>query len=164
MKLGQKYQALLTEAERRRLADIDQIRLCFETLSLAQAIDKDCATLLAKYELSEARFIMLFLLDASPEGVSPKTLAARAGITRATVTGLIDGLEQAALITRHVTPSDRRALTIHLTARGKELATTLFAQHSRWIASLFAGLSAAECTQLSYLLNKVAMQLHGAHT
>ena len=39
MQLEQKYQALLAEAERRKLDDVDSMRLCFQTLSLAARID-----------------------------------------------------------------------------------------------------------------------------
>ena len=43
MNLEQKYTALLHEAQRRKMADIENLRLCFQTLSLASSIDRDCA-------------------------------------------------------------------------------------------------------------------------
>ena len=95
MKLEQKYLALIQEAQQRKMPDVDGIRLCFQTLSLAAGIDRDCATLLAPHSLSEGRFVLLFLLDAAPGGLAPNALAERAGVTRATVTGLLDGLERA---------------------------------------------------------------------
>ena len=42
MQLAQKYNALLEEAQRRAMPDLDGIRLCFQTLSLAAGIDRDC--------------------------------------------------------------------------------------------------------------------------
>ncbi|MCG7220794.1 MarR family transcriptional regulator [Acinetobacter sp. AG3] len=159
MNLEQKYTALLYEAQRRKMADIENLRLCFQTLSLASSIDRDCAAQLAPYGLSEGRFVLLFLLDAASDAVAPKTLAEQAGITRATVTGLLDGLEREQLVERHADPEDRRALCIQLTAKGKQVAKTVFDQHSRWIASLFAGLTQAEREQLTGLLEKVAKNL-----
>lgn len=153
--LEQKYLALLGEAERRQLPGLDNIRLCFQTLSLACAIDRDCAALLAPHGLSEGRFVLLFLLDAASGGLAPNTLAEQAGVTRATVTGLLDGLEREALIERHADASDRRALRIRLTRKGKQVARTVFDQHGRWIASLFEDLSVAERSQLAGLMNKV---------
>ena len=91
IELEQKYRALLDEAERRGLPDVDNIRLCFRALSLAAAIDRDCAAMLAPHGLSEGRFVLLFLLDAAGAGIAPKVLAEQAGVTRATVTGLLDG-------------------------------------------------------------------------
>lgn len=159
MLLRQKYQALLQEAQRRQLPDVEGIRLCFQTLSLASAIDRDCAALLAPHGLSEGRFVLLFLLNAASEGLAPNVLAEQAGVTRATVTGLLDGLEREALIERHADASDRRALRIRLTRRGKRVAKEVFDQHGRWIAGLFGNLSAPERTQLAVLLDKVAANL-----
>ena len=156
MELEQKYLALLNEAERRGLPDLQGIRLCFQTLSLATRIDRDCAALLAPHGLTEGRFVMLFLLDTAPDGLAPNVLAEQAGVTRATITGLLDGLEREALAERHADPSDRRALRIRLTRQGKRLAQKLFEQHGLWIAGLFSHLSAAERTQLARLLDKVA--------
>lgn len=154
--LQQKYLALLAEAERRGHPDLDSTRLCFQALSLAVRIDEDCAALLAPHGLTEGRFVLLFLLDAAGEALSPNALAQQAGVTRATVTGLLDGLEREALVERHADADDRRALRIELTRQGKQLARRLFEQHGRWIAGLFGGLSAAERTQLARLLDKVA--------
>lgn len=159
MTLKQKYQALLQEAQRRQLPDVEGIRLCFQTLSLAAAIDSDCAALLAPHGLSEGRFVLLFLLDAASEGLAPNVLAEQAGVSRATVTGLLDGLEREALIERQADASDRRALRIRLTRRGKRVAKEVFDQHGRWIAGLFGNLSAPERTQLAALLDKVAANL-----
>lgn len=156
MKLEQKYQALIEEAQRRNLPDVDGIEVCFQVLSLAANIDRDCSALLAPHGLSEARFVMLFLLDVVPDGLAPNALAELAGVTRATVTGLLDGLEREELIARHTNVNDRRALCIRLTSKGKELASTVIDQHGLWIAGLFSNLSAAERKQLTRLLDKVA--------
>lgn len=159
MKLEQKYQALIQEAQQRGLPDIEGMELCFQLLSLAAGIDRDCAARLAPHGLSEGRFVLLFLLDAAQQGLAPNMLAERAGITRATVTGLLDGLEREALIERHADTHDRRALRIVLTRKGKRLAKTVFEQHSLWIASLFGRLSNAERQQLRTLLDKVVGHL-----
>ena len=161
MKLEQKYEALLHEARRRKIPDEEGIRLCFQTLSLAAAIDRDCAARLAPHGLSEGRFVMLFLLDAATDGLAPNELAERAGVTRATVTGLLDGLAREELIERHAVAGDRRALCIRLTRKGKGVAKTVFEQHGRWIAGIYGTLGAAERKQLAALLEKVASNLAG---
>ena len=83
MKLDQKYRALILEAERRGMRDIESMRICFEVLSLASAIDKECASLLAPHLLSEGRFVILSLLAGSTDGMAPNALAKQAGVTRA---------------------------------------------------------------------------------
>ncbi|MFT3803562.1 MAG: MarR family transcriptional regulator [Burkholderiaceae bacterium] len=164
MELEQKYRALIHEAQQREMPDVEGIRLCFQTLSLAARIDRDCAALLAPHGLSEGRFVLLFLLDAAPDGLAPNTLAERAGVTRATVTGLLDGLERESLIERRADADDRRALRIRLTRKGKRVAGTVFEQHGRWIAGLFGNLSATERKRLAALLDKVAGNLGSATT
>ena len=159
MKLEQKYNALIQEAQRRKMPDVEGIRLCFQTLSLAAGIDQDCAALLAPHGLSEGRFILLFLLDAAPGGLAPNALADNAGVTRATVTGLLDGLEREGLIERLADTNDRRALCIRLTRKGKRAAKTVSEQHGRWIAGLYGNLSVSERKQLATLLEKVAGNL-----
>lgn len=163
MQLEQKYQALLSEAARRGLADTDSMALCFQTLSLAARMDRDCAALLAPHGLSEGRFVLLFLLEAASEGLAPNLLAEQAGVTRATVTGLLDGLEREALVQRLPDATDRRALRVQLTDKGRQLARQLFAEHSRWIAGLFGPLSPAERRQLARLLGKAASGMDAAH-
>ncbi|MGE5990036.1 MULTISPECIES: MarR family winged helix-turn-helix transcriptional regulator [Klebsiella] len=159
MNLEQKYQALLDQAQQRLLPDVEGIRLCFQTLSLASSIHRDCAAQLSPYGLSEGRFVLLFLLDSMPDGLAPNILAKQAGVTRATVTGLLDGLEREELIERLADTVDRRALRVRLTRKGKRVAKVVFDQHGRWIASLFGNLSSPERTQLATLLGKVARNL-----
>ncbi|MBN5028694.1 MarR family transcriptional regulator [Stenotrophomonas maltophilia] len=150
-----KHQALLEEAQRRGHANIAQLRLCFQLLSLTSSIDRDCAARLAPHGLSEGRFIVLFLLHGADGSLPPHELAERAGVTRATISGLLDGLQREGLLQRRSDAEDGRRLQIVLTAKGARLADALFEQHTRWIGGLFNGLDADEQQQLSRLLHKV---------
>ena len=101
-----KHQAFLTELARRGQPDTGELALCFQVLSLASAIDQDCASRLAPLGLSEGRFVLLFLLRGADTALSPHQLAERAGVTRATVTGLLDGLEREQLLRLRVPDID----------------------------------------------------------
>ncbi|WP_338712966.1 MarR family transcriptional regulator [Stenotrophomonas geniculata] len=153
--LEAKHSALLDEAQRRGHTGVAQLRLCFQLLSLSSAIDRDCATRLAPHGLSEGRFIVLFLLHGAGGTLPPHELAERAGVTRATISGLIDGLRREGLLQRRSDAEDGRRLQIVLTTQGKCLAETLFNQHTQWIGGLFSGLDAEEQQHLSRLLHKV---------
>lgn len=150
-----KHDALLGEAQRRGHSNIAQLRLCFQLLSLASSIDRDCAARLAPHGLSEGRFIVLFLLHGADGPLPPHELAERAGVTRATISGLLDGLQREGLLQRRSDAEDGRRLQIVLTAKGMRLAEALFEQHTQWIGDLFNGLGADEQLQLSRLLHKV---------
>lgn len=153
--LETKHQAFLTELERRGQSDAGELALCFQLLSLARAIDQDCASRLAPQGLSEGRFVLLFLLRGADTALSPHQLAERAGVTRATVTGLLDGLEREQLVSRHSDPDDKRRIHVRLTRAGQTLSARLFDQQTRWIASLFADISATERQVLGTLLHRV---------
>lgn len=152
--LEQKHLALIAEAERRSDDASPNLRLCFEIIALAAAIDRDCAARLAPHDLSEGKFVLLFLLHQVPEGLSPHELADRAGVTRATVTGLLDGLERDGFLARQQSKEDRRKVLVQLSSKGKDAARALFDTHTRWIASLFAGFDESDRETLSALLQR----------
>ncbi|WP_454694972.1 MarR family winged helix-turn-helix transcriptional regulator [Achromobacter aegrifaciens] len=153
--LEPKHRALLEVAAKRGLPSADGIGLCFQLLSLAKAIDRDCAARLAPRQLSEGKFVLLFLLHEQADGMSPHELADGAGVTRATVTGLLDGLERDGFIARRAGKDDRRKIIVKLSAKGRAEAGRLLEEHTDWIGSLFAGLSAADRASLRELLGKI---------
>lgn len=153
--MEQKYTALINKAQQDALPSIPQLQLCFQILSLGAAIDTDCTSRLSCHQLSEGKFVLLFLLHDQEDGLSPCELAERAGVTRATVTGLLDGLERSELAVRSRDKRDRRSITVRLSPKGKELIGGLFAVHTRWISTLFAGLIEEERTILGRLLHQV---------
>jgi DNA-binding MarR family transcriptional regulator len=152
--LEKKHIAMLEHAERHRHPQLANIRVCFETLALASAINSDCAVRLGKYGLSEGKFIILFLLQDQQDGLSPGELADQAGVTRATTTGLLDGLERDGFVARQAGAGDRRTVTVRLTKEGETISRDLFVEHSQWITTLFANLSDPEKRVLSQLLKK----------
>lgn len=153
--LEQKHRALLQEAERRAVAETGNMRACFELLALTGAIDRDCAARLAPHRLSEGKFVILFLLNDQAQGLSPHELADRAGVTRATITGLLDGLERDGFVERRSGLNDRRKIAVVLTETGRKTAGDLLGEHSAWIASLFAGFSAEEHQTFHTLLQRI---------
>lgn len=154
-RLEQKHLALIEEAKRRGHAETGNLRACFELLALAAAIDRDCAARLAPQKLSEGKFVVLFLLHDRPEGLSPHELADRAGVTRATITGLLDGLERDGFLRRRADADDRRKISVRLTAKGRKTARDLFNEHARWITALFTGVTADEKRVLSAVLTRI---------
>lgn len=78
------------------------------------------------------------IVDASRagDGVSPKALAAAIGITSASITVLIDRLERRGLVTREVSPSDRRGLLLHPTPEGLALIESARGPGTDFIAVL----------------------------
>ena len=157
--LDPKYQALLEEAERQDLADQDSMRVCAQTLTLAAMIDRRRAAALDPQGLSEGRFILLFLLEGHKSGLPPHVLADQAGVARATITGLVDGMVRDGLVERHGNPDDRRSNLVVLTRKGRTLSKRVFPGQAEALAEAFVSLSANDRRQLSRLLTKVSANL-----
>lgn len=161
IELDRKYLALLDEADRRGRIGAEPLRLCFEVLALGAAIERSCALRLAPHRLSESKFVLLLLLLDASDGLAPFALAERAGVTRATITGLLDGLERDGFVARHADPEDRRRISVRLTEQGQSKARDLIDEHTRWIASLFAGFDEGERRVLSTLLGRAWRNVDG---
>lgn len=124
---------------------------------------------LADHNISQGRFGVLMLLwkggqrrDASasddmcaPSPRTPAELADAAGVTRATMTGLIDTLERDGLVRREPDPNDRRMMSVRLTTRAETYLKQMLPGHFQTMARLMAPLSESERKTLVRLLTKV---------
>lgn len=110
--------------------------------------------------LSQGRFTVLMLLYDKSCGrtnvFTPAQLAEKAGVTRATMTGLIDTLERDGMVTRKPDSADRRQLCVELTPRGTAFLNKLLPEHFRRIAALMSVLSETERRTMVRLLGKIA--------
>ena len=157
MTLHQKYLALMDSATQAGVP-YKLLRTCFCLLSVARAIDADCAVRLGKYKVSEGKFVLLFFLAQNPKGISPTELAKMAGVTKATVTGLSEGLVKAGFVKRVFAESDRRSFTLKLTTKGKNVTQKLLREHGIWICSLFEKFHETNLEQFESLLSVVWKQ------
>lgn len=91
---------------------VDTARLVRETLSV----------LLARHGLSETKFFaLLFLSRLWPEATTAAELAYHTGVSRSATTGMIDQLEEAALVQRERSKVDRRTVRVRLSREGRAL-------------------------------------------
>ena len=111
---------------------------------------------LAGHNLSQGRFIVLMLLNRYPDTPqNPCELARKAGVTRATMTGLLDGLEREEFITRKTVADDRRMLDVALSPKGKKFLEMITPGYFRLIRRCMAGLTQPEKEQMITLLTKL---------
>jgi len=121
--------------------------------------------------MSPGRFTILMLLydklAGEPIARTPAELADKAGVARATITGLVDTLEKDGLVTRRHNSGDRRMMLIHLTPKGHSVLEEILPGHFRQMARQMAPLTEHERKTLVRLLNKLAGQgdaaAHEAH-
>lgn len=83
------------------------------------------------------------------------------GVTRRNITALVDALEEEGLVRRRPHPTDRRATVIELTGEGARTMDTLYDEHRRSVAELFAELSDEDRRELVRLLGLLRERLPG---
>lgn len=109
----------------------------------------------AGLDLTSVQFAALATLGAHP-GLDQATLAGRIAYDRATIGGVVDRLEQRGLLTREVSPRDRRARVLSLTPEGLALRDRLIPLVRAMQPDLLPGLTEAERAQFVALAAKAA--------
>ena len=100
--------------------------------------------------------MVLAVLDRTPDQPLPASeLADAAGVTKQTVTSLLDGLEKDGLVTRHPCTFDRRSVRVRLETKGRELLEQILPGMYRRQVEIMADLTADERRELARLLRKV---------
>ena len=111
-------------------------------------------SLLADAGLSRGRFASLMVLHCRGSA-SPSDLAECAGVTRASMTSIVDSLERDGFAVREPSTEDRRMQQISLTGRGRVHLEELLPAYFSGVARLMSGLDESEQAQLTSLLLKL---------
>ena len=110
--------------------------------------------------LSYAQVRALVMLDDA-EQVTAGQLAKAADLTPASVTALLDQLEQQGMVERRRDPSDRRVVVVSLTPSGRELlAEKRVRWRSRWEEAM-EGFSDADLTAAAAVMRAMARMFDG---
>lgn len=107
------------------------------------------------YGLSPGRYAVLMALDVQRPSMAPSEIAARLGVTRATVTGLVDRLMRDELVAYAREGPDRRRKAVALTRKGETLIDDIVPVIFKDMADLTAPLSPEERRTALRLLSKV---------
>jgi DNA-binding MarR family transcriptional regulator len=117
------------------------------------------------HNITQGRFmIMMLLLEKGGDclrATTPAELADLASVSRATITGLLDTLERDGFVCRLPDPTDRRQMSVHLTASGHQFMHDILPDHFRLITQITSVLTHNELTMLTRLLIKVCTHAAG---
>lgn len=164
-----KYECIRACAQRFGDVDPSAIHGCLLLLRVASDLLAQLEQCFADAGLSQARFTVLMLLNkpgaceqergaadgaAGEAGAaaSPSDLAERAGVTRATMTGLLDGLEREGFIEREPDPQDRRMLAVRITDLGRERLESMLPGYFQLVSKLMSPLAEPQREALIQLL------------
>lgn len=116
---------------------------------------------LAAHGVSESKLDILMLFDLAERGLlevealTPSFISTYFGVTRSSVTGLIDWLEQRGLLARKAREEDRRSLRLELTPQGRALLHGAMPDFWHACADIVAPLNEAEREALHRALAKI---------
>ncbi|HSH54066.1 MAG TPA: MarR family transcriptional regulator [Methylotenera sp.] len=143
-------------AERYPDADITAISSFLHLLRVATDLSIALDTCLSKHGLLQGRWWVLILLMREESRTStPSMLADKAGVTRATMTGLIDGLEQVGLVERVFAKDDRRSVVIHLTEAGQAKLDVVMPDYYRRLRQCMQVLDEKKREELHLILDLI---------
>lgn len=143
-------------AERYPDADVTAVSSFLQLLRVATDLSVALDTCLSKHDLLQGRWWVLILLMREESKTStPSVLADKAGVTRATMTGLIDGLEQSSLVERVFAKGDRRSVLISLTDAGQAKLDVVMPDYYRRLRQCMQALDEEKRAQLQQILGLI---------
>jgi DNA-binding MarR family transcriptional regulator len=143
-------------AERYPDADVTAIASFLHLLRVATDLSLALDACLSKHDLLQGRWWVLILLMREEHlSSTPSLLAEKVGVTRATMTGLIDSLEQSGLVERVFDKSDRRSVIIKLTAAGQAKLDVVMPDYYRRLRQCMQGLDENNRSQLQHILSLI---------
>ena len=155
-----KYETLITYSQRYPDAKTSAVEAYFSLLRVSSDILDVVEDYYATRGTSQGRFTVLALLNRNPETpLNPADLARRAGVTRATMTGLLQGLEEEELIHRTDSARDKRMSLVRLTRRGRKYVDEVLPPLFRGVNDLMGGLTEEERQTLLSLVDKVGSRV-----
>lgn len=151
-----RYEAIAEHAERYPEIEPASIEAYLVLLKVASELLGWRQRWLSERGMTQPQFNTLMLLDcdgSKEEGwPAPSELAERVGVTRATMTGVLDGLERESLVARRPDPADRRRQRVELTEAGRACLSSVAPAYFACIRGIMSGLSADRRRALSELL------------
>jgi DNA-binding MarR family transcriptional regulator/DNA-binding response OmpR family regulator len=158
-KVEQPLHQLLTEAAQ-DIVKLPSEMDVLQTMSIATRIARSVLRITdehsAKFGMSQTKLaVLMYLKGESAFCASPSELAKHCSISRAAMTGLLDGLEDEGYVERENHPSDRRALSITLTPKGHQFLDWIAPQDPYQLSDLMDALSEPEQEKLYELAIKI---------
>jgi len=98
---------------------------------------------------------MMLLHRPWVESCTPASLADESGVTRATMTGLIDTLEKDGMVVRQSDAHDRRTIHVSLTEQGRACLDAMLPDYFSCVSRIICPLSERERKELVRLLQKL---------
>jgi MarR family transcriptional regulator, 2-MHQ and catechol-resistance regulon repressor len=121
----------------------------------ANVLSMQGAGLFRKFDLTEAQFNVLFALKFKERPWTQSDLGKRLVVTRASVTSVLDKLEEKQLVERIEVPGNRRIYHVELTKKGLALVNKVEPLYRNDIHEVLAIFSDDDCRKLIATLEQI---------
>lgn len=156
----------LAETERAVAERLDGLALDMPAMAAVQNIYRAAGAIrnhlersvLAQHGLTWTGWVVLWVVWIWEE-IEARHVAAEAGISKGTLTGVLTTLEGRGLVVRTTHPEDARRVLVTLTERGQQLMGELFPEFNAQEAVVTAPLDAQERVQLADMLRSIVREL-----
>lgn len=139
-------------------ADIDEskIDLLMRIDKFRDALERAKQKHLQHWNMSEGRLMVIMAIWCSGDGtIKASDIAQELGVTRATMTGLIDSLMRDEFIAKKDCPEDRRVAYLSLSAKGQDFLKMMMPEHTRAMKAFTDVLSDDETKEFVRILAKL---------
>ncbi len=128
-----------------------------------QAFEQISGSHVRSLNLTPAQFDIIATLG-NTEGMSFKELGEKTLITKGTLTGVVDRLEDKGLVKRVTRSEDRRSTIVRLTAKGVREFERVFRPHVQYCKKSFSAYGEADYASLERELTKLKLHLQAGMT
>jgi DNA-binding MarR family transcriptional regulator len=126
-----------------------ELRLWLRMISCSMKIESILSQRLRKeFKTSMARFDVMSQLERFPDGLTMSELSRQLVVSNGAITGLVDKLAEAGLVTRREDPKDRRSTIVRLARKGRENFLRMARRHEEWVVSILGELTAEAQSEL----------------
>ncbi len=125
-----------------------------ELVRAYQALYNYSALHIRELGLTPSQFDVISTLGNTP-GMSMNKLGEKTLITKGTLTGIIDRLEQKGFVRREVPEENRRSFTIVLTIEGEKVFEEVFPAHIAYLKQRFEDLNPQEMSEIQSMLKSL---------
>ncbi len=131
------------------------LRMIRELTEVYQALANYSDAHVRQFSLTAPQFDVIAALGNASTGMTMNMLAERTLVTKGTLTGIVDRLEQKGLVKREVPPTNRRCFVIVLTPDGQSAFEKTFPAHVNHLKARLQALSPEEVTTIYEALHRL---------
>jgi DNA-binding MarR family transcriptional regulator len=141
-----------------------ETRIWLQILALENAVfSRLNGALLGGFGLSVAKFEFLAQVDRYPEGVSLGQISSNLKVSSGNVSGLVRRLLADDLITKTMSPDDRRSFIVRFTPKGRDVFAEANRVHAATLSACFGDISNDDLEQSLARLRSLNARVKGQH-